>query len=136
MVAGKKKAAKRPVRKKVMKRRLVRRKTFPKRKIVPRKKAAKKTPPKTALTKKRILGLKAIGIVTHYFPKVQAAVVKLKAPLKLGDTVKLKGHTTDFTQTITSMQIDRVPISSAQKGQEIGLLVNSRVRRNDVVCQP
>lgn len=75
----------------------------------------------------------AIGIVTHYFPKVRAAVVKLKGPLAIGDTVKIKGHTTDFKQTVASIQIDRVPINSAKKGQEIGFLVDSRVRRNDVV---
>ena len=74
-----------------------------------------------------------IGRVTHYFPKVMAAVIKLKAPLAIGDTVKIKGHTTDFTQKVTSIQIDRVPISLAKKGQEIGLLVNSRSRQHDTV---
>lgn len=72
-----------------------------------------------------------LGLVTHYFPKVRAAVVKLKAPLNMGDMVRIKGHTTNFTQSITSMQIDRVPINSAKRGQEIGLLVNSRVRIHD-----
>ena len=62
-----------------------------------------------------------------------AAVIKLKAPLAIGDTIKIKGHTTDFTQGITSMQIDRTPINQAKKGQEIGLLVNSRVRQHDLV---
>ena len=76
---------------------------------------------------------KLIGKVTHYFPKVMAGVVKLKAPLALGDMLRIKGHTTDLTQTVTSMQIDRVPITTAKKGQEIGLLVNSRVRRRDAV---
>ncbi|OGX15270.1 MAG: hypothetical protein A2166_00545 [Omnitrophica WOR_2 bacterium RBG_13_41_10] len=74
-----------------------------------------------------------VGLVTHYFPHVRAAVIKLKMPLNTGDMIKVKGHTTDFTQSITSMQIDRVPIDSAKKGQEIGLLVNSRVRRHDKV---
>jgi putative protease len=75
----------------------------------------------------------SIGIITHYFPHVQAAVIKLKAPLSVGETIKVKGHTTDFTQTITSMQIDRVPVNSAKTGQEIGVLVNSRVRQHDSV---
>ncbi|MBM3244158.1 MAG: translation elongation factor-like protein, partial [Candidatus Omnitrophica bacterium] len=65
---------------------------------------------------------KPIGIVTHYFPHVQAAVIKLKAPLSVGEKIKIKGHTTDFTQVITSMQIDRVDIATAKPGQEIGLL--------------
>jgi len=76
---------------------------------------------------------KIIGIVTHYFPQVRAAAIKLKAPLSLGDTVRIKGHTTDFTQGVNSLQIDRVPITKAKRGQEIGLLVNSRVRHKDAV---
>jgi putative protease len=74
-----------------------------------------------------------VGIVTHYFPKVRAAVVKLKGQLALGDKIKIKGHTTDFTQAVNSIQIDRIPINSAKKGQEIGLLTVSRVRQHDVV---
>jgi putative protease len=93
------------------------------------KKAAKKKP--VSLKKKE----KVFGVVTHYFPKVRAAVIKMKAPLSVGDTVKIKGHTTNFKQNITSMQIDRVPITSAKKGQEIGLLVDSRVRQHDIVCK-
>ncbi|MCM8799895.1 MAG: translation elongation factor-like protein [Candidatus Omnitrophica bacterium] len=76
---------------------------------------------------------KVVGIVTHYFPHVRAGVVKLKSALSLGDNIKIKGHTTDFTQTVTSMQINHVPIQKAKKGQEIGLLVESRVRKNDIV---
>lgn len=93
-----------------------------KRKIV-RKKIALKKPKKEAI----------IGKVTHYFPHVRAAVIKLKAPLRVGEAVKIKGHTTDFTQNITSMQVDRAPINAAKKGQEIGLLVDSRVRQHDMV---
>ncbi len=76
---------------------------------------------------------KIIGKVIHYFPHVKAAVLKLKTPLNLGQQIKIKGHTTNFTQTVTSMQIDHVPIQKAKKGQEIGLFVDYRVRRRDVV---
>lgn len=88
-------------------------------------KKVKKAAPKI---KKNIL-----GIITHYFPHVNAAVIKLKMPLNTGDTIKIKGHTTDLTQIVTSMQMDREPINSAKKGQEIGVLVNSRVRQHDIV---
>ncbi len=74
-----------------------------------------------------------IGVVTHYFPHVRAAVVKLKAPLSVGDVLKIKGHTTDFQQSVNSMQINHVPINQAKKGDEIGLLVDSRVRQHDRV---
>jgi hypothetical protein len=101
-----------------------------KKRVTKRKRPArpKRSPQRKAKKKENI-----IGTVTHYFPKVRAAVVKLKGPLAVGDTVKIKGHTTDFKQAVVSMQIDRVSINSAKKGQEIGLLVDSRVRINDVV---
>jgi len=129
---------KKKVKRKVTKRKIIKRKAI-KRKVV-RRKPAKKRPVKKRVTGKAKKGAaagklkeKAIGIVTHYFPKVRAAVVKLKAPLAIGETVKIKGHTTDFKQKIISMQIDRVPITAGKRGNEIGLLVNSRVRQHDTV---
>lgn len=85
---------------------------------------------KTAVKKEKNV---IIGEVTHYFPKVRAAVVLLKTALSLGDSVKIKGHTTDFTQSVDSIQMDRTALKTAKKGQEIGLLVNSRVRKGDKV---
>jgi len=128
MPSKKKKPAKKTLKKKVIKRRPAVKKRIAKKKPVIKKKAAAK--------KKATVKVNVIGKVTHYFPHVRAAVIKLKAPLSVGDTIKIKGHTTDFTQTITSMQIDRVPINQGKKGDEIGLLVNSRVRQHDVVSKP
>lgn len=105
-------------------------------KKLPRKKISKKTrfsKKKPVIKKAAKVEGKLIGLITHYFPHVQAAVIKLKAPLAKGDTVKIKGHTTEITQTVTSMQIDRVDIQTAKKGDEIGLLVSSRVRQADKV---
>jgi len=126
----KKKAApkKKAIKRKATKKRAIKRRPA-KRKAAARKKAIKRRPAQKKLGRKE----KIIASITHYFPKVQAAVLKLKAPLTIGDAIKVKGHTTDFTQTVTSMQIDHVPINSAKKGDEIGLLVNSRVRRRDTV---
>ncbi|MDI6759152.1 MAG: hypothetical protein QMD94_05730, partial [Candidatus Omnitrophota bacterium] len=103
-----------------------------------RKKQHKKkiTAPKerTVTSKKKTAAAKnIIGIVTHYFPKVRAAVIKLKAPLATGDTIKIKGSTTDFIQSVTSIQDEHIAINSAKKGQEIGLLADSRVREHDIV---
>ncbi|MFH0936040.1 MAG: hypothetical protein V1828_04215 [Candidatus Omnitrophota bacterium] len=107
-----------------------------------RSKAVKRTPRKKARVVKKARPAAAVrakksketivGLVTHYFPHVNAAVIKLKAPLSVGDKIRIKGHTTDFIQAIDSMQIDRVPINAAKKGQEIGLLVDSRVRQHDI----
>lgn len=95
-----------------------------------RKKVSKKQRELTRKFKESI-----IGTVTHYFPKVRAAAVKLKAALALGDTVRIKGYTTDFTQKVISLQIDRVVVNSAKKRDEVGLLVDSRVRKGDKVCK-
>lgn len=118
--------------KKVAKKRVVRKTR--KRKVTKRRVTKKKVAAKKPAVKKPRENI--VGTVTHYFPKVRAAVVKLKVPLAIGDVVKIKGHTTDFTQTVTSMQIDHVPINQGKKGDEIGLLVDSRVRQHDVVCKP
>lgn len=120
-------------RKKAIKRKVLKKKPLKKKPI--KRKPAKKQPKKKAVAVKKIKE-NVIGVVTHYFPHVRAAVIKLKAPLTIGDTIKVKGHTTDFTQTIVSMQIDRVPITKAKKGDEVGLLVQSRVRQHDIVCKP
>ena len=78
--------------------------------------------------------LEKIGEVTHYFPKVKAAAVKiLKNSLKAGEEIYIKGHTTDFREKVNSMQLDHVSIPEGFKGQEIGLLVKSRVRIGDSV---
>lgn len=76
---------------------------------------------------------KEIGEVTHFFPHVNAAVIKVKVALTEGDTVHIKGHTTDFTEQITSMQINNRPIKEAKEGDEVGLLVKEKVRRGDIV---
>ncbi len=118
------------------KRNVPRKKTLKKK--APKKQTLKKRLKKTTVAKRKIPGAKKqkeniIGKITHYFPQVRAAVIKLQAPLIVGDVIKIKGHTTDFKQAVTSMQIDRVPLNSAKKGQEIGLLVDSRVRQHDIV---
>jgi hypothetical protein len=131
----KKKAApkKRVLKKKASKKKVI--KSKPVRKFPLKKKVIKKKPTSKKAPAKKKTVANAIGEITHYFPHVRAAVIKLKAPLLVGETIKIQGHTTDFKQVITSMQIDRVPIDEAKKGQEIGLLVESRVRQGDIVSK-
>lgn len=76
---------------------------------------------------------KLIAKATHYFPKINVAVCKLKGSLKISDKIHIKGHTTDFKQTVNSIQINHKPIKMAKKGQEIGLLVDDRIRHNDKI---
>ncbi|MDD5669304.1 MAG: hypothetical protein PHE58_04650 [Candidatus Omnitrophica bacterium] len=94
--------------------------------------ASKKPVKKAVKAPRREEGV-LIGDITHYFPKVRAAVVKVKAPLSVGDTIKIKGKHTDFTQSVSSLQIDCSSITLAKKGDEIGLLVESRVREKDEI---
>ena len=72
---------------------------------------------------------KEIGEISNFFEHVSAAAIKLKAPLKVGDTIHIKGGETDFEQTIESMQINREPIEKAKKGDEVGIKVEQKVRK-------
>jgi len=76
---------------------------------------------------------KRIGEVTHYYSKIGVAVVELSDTLRLGDTIHIKGATSDFQQQVESMQLEHQPIETAEAGQAIGLKVVERVRRGDVV---
>jgi len=74
-----------------------------------------------------------IGRITHFFPKINVAVIELKAPLSVGDTIVIKGPNTDFEQVVDSMQIEHKNIQRAEQGQSIGLKVAERVRETDTV---
>ena len=113
--------------KKIIKRPKAKVKSKAKRKPVAKKAKAKKPQgPEASLEK--------IGVVTHYFPHVNAAAVKLlKGGLKVGDSVYIKGHTTNFKEVVNSIQLDHAVISEGKRGQEIGLSVKSRVRQGDKV---
>jgi len=74
-----------------------------------------------------------VGRVTHFFSKISVAVIELKAPLAVGDTIAIKGPTTDFEQAVESMQIEHQNVQKATAGQSIGLKVTQRVRETDMV---
>lgn len=122
--------------KKKVKKKVVKKKPVKKKKILKKKaaKIKKKTAKKKAVSMKTILSLEEIGVITHYFPHVDAAVVKItKGFLSVGDKIVIKGHTTEFKEKVNSMQLDHVSITKASPGQEIGLKVKSKVREHDVV---
>jgi putative protease len=72
---------------------------------------------------------KPIGEVSNYFKHVKAAAIKLTAPLKVGDKIKIKGGEKEVELTVDSMEIDRKKIEKAKKGDEIGLLVPDDVHK-------
>lgn len=76
----------------------------------------------------------AIGVITHYYSHLGVAVAQLnKGALKTGDTIHVKGHTTDFTQTVDSMEYEHQHIDQAGAGQNIGLKVIDHAREHDIV---
>jgi len=74
-----------------------------------------------------------IGKVTHYFGKINVAVVKLSESLVANDTVSFEGVTTNFYQPVDSMEIDMQKIEKAEPGQSVGMKVKSPVRTGDLV---
>ncbi len=76
----------------------------------------------------------AVGIVREYFRKVEVAAVEVTGEgFKIGDTLRFRGHTTDFTQKIDSMQVDHQDVEKAGSGDLVGIRVSERVRDNDLV---
>jgi translation elongation factor EF-1alpha len=74
-----------------------------------------------------------IGVVTHFYPKPSAAVLKLSDSIKVGDQIHIHGHTTHITQAVTSLQIDHKEVESAKMGDDVALLVVEPVREGDEV---
>jgi len=74
-----------------------------------------------------------IGKVSDFFARPVVAGIGLTATLKVGDTIHIKGHTTDMELTVDSMQIDNANVEQAKAGDNIGVKVSDRVRRGDTV---
>lgn len=75
-----------------------------------------------------------IGQVTHYFGKIQVAAIELtEGELSVGDTIRIKGHTSDFIEKVVSLQIDREEVDHAGKGQSVGIRVHEHARVGDSV---
>jgi putative protease len=76
---------------------------------------------------------KLVGKITHYYSKINVAIVELSTTLKIGDKIHLKGHETDFEQTVSSMQIEHQNVEIAKKSEVIGLKVDQKIREGDEV---
>ena len=75
-----------------------------------------------------------IGVIDHYFSKIGVAIIELtQGELNTGDTIHIKGATTDFTQKVDSMQMEHEEIDQARKGDSVGLKVADHVRKHDKV---
>ena len=76
-----------------------------------------------------------VGKVSDFFARPVVAGIELTAPLKVGDKIHIKGHTTDIELTVDSMQVNNVNVTQAKAGDSVGIKVNDRVRKGDTVYQ-
>jgi putative protease len=75
-----------------------------------------------------------IGRIIHYFPKISVAVIEITAgTLKVGETIRIKGHTSDFTQTVDSLQQEHLQVPELKTGASAGLKVKEHVREGDKI---
>jgi hypothetical protein len=116
----------------VAKKRKVRRKT-PSAPAGPRVGAAPKTPVTAITPEQQIVGATFLGKVQNYFSHLEVFALTLEAPLALGETIRIKGHTTDLTQKVEGMQVDHLGVQSAAPGESVAVVVAGKVRPGDAV---
>ena len=74
-----------------------------------------------------------IGQVIHYFDHVNVAELRLTEPLSVGDTVHILGHSTDFQQKVTSLEIEHQAVDEARPGDDVGMKVIQKVHAQDKI---
>lgn len=136
-----KKSTKKVAKKKSVKKKAIKKKTA-KKKLITKKKTVPKTKPRNASSAKAtakpvaepVRQEEAIGSVTHYYSHLNVAVVQLNTgTLKTGETIHIKGTSTDFMQVVESMEYEHQHIDMASAGQSIGLRVSEQAREHDIV---
>mgnify|MGYP001586031628 FL=1 len=75
-----------------------------------------------------------IGKVVHWYDRLGVAVIKLNKALKVGDQIKVKRGDNEFTDTVTSMQLDHKPVNSGKKGDEVAVKVSQPAKEGAEVC--
>ncbi len=146
--AAKKKQVARTSRKKSAKKPSAKRSAACSTRTAPRKKTpARPVPVKKAITvepgpppgsippvEEPIVQETAVGVVTHYYSHLGVAVVQVNTgSLRSGDTVRIKGHTTDFTQQVASMEYEHRHVDQADPGQSVGIKTADHAREHDIV---
>lgn len=148
---------KKTLKKKITKKKATKKKTAKKKAIKKKaagKKAAKKAsprtkpvlPPKSTMVEpgpppgvippveEPAVNEEALGTVTHYYSHLGVVIVQLnKGRLKTGDLIHIKGHSTDFTQKVESMEYEHQHVDQAGAGQTVGLKVMDHAREHDIV---
>lgn len=76
---------------------------------------------------------KEIGKITHYYSHLSVGIIELSDTLQVGEAIHIKGHSSDFTQDVDSMQIEHATVSQAKSGDVIGIKVANKVHPHDKV---
>ena len=79
------------------------------------------------------LKAKPLGKVIHFYDKIGVAIVELSKAVKVGDSVTFQRGEQEFTQTISSMQVDHAEVEKAKKGDVIGMKVDQEVKEGAVM---
>lgn len=74
-----------------------------------------------------------VGVITHYYDKIGVGIVKVGGVLKVGDTIKIVGKNGEFTQAVSSIQVEHQDVTSAKKGDEVGIKMDQPVKEKDEV---
>ena len=74
-----------------------------------------------------------VGTISHYWGELGVAGIDLSSALRVGNTIHVVGHTSDFTQTVDSIQIEHETVEAAKAGDAIGIKVTERARVHDQV---
>ena len=74
-----------------------------------------------------------VGTVSAFFARPVVAGIDLTGEVRVGDTLRIRGHTTDLEVRIESMQVDRQDVAVANAGQSVGIKIPDRVRPGDRV---
>ena len=74
-----------------------------------------------------------IGNVMTYYSNIGVAAIDLTGNVKVGDTIIIRGYTTDVEHVIDSMEIDHKSVQEAKSGDQIGIKVASKLRKKDRV---
>jgi len=75
-----------------------------------------------------------IGVVSHYWNHIHVAGIHMTdGELRLGDTIHVKGHTSDFTQQVESIQVENQEVQTARAGDDVGVKVVDYAREHDEV---
>lgn len=75
-----------------------------------------------------------VAVIVKFFAKPSVAALEVtNGTIKKGDILRYKGHTTDFTEEISSMEIDNQVVEEVKVGDLVGVKVKERVRENDTV---